>query len=266
MSFLDLLRSFEDVRNKKNNCLFGKQIHETEDHLGIIRIFESRNRRTLTFNSAFEQSCINLTAPHQLAHQYTRGMVLPTFFYRPEKVLLLGLGGGALVHFLHHFFPSAEMEVVELRAKIIEVAKSHLALPDHPAIRLILQDAHIFIRDALPEHYDLLLTDLYLSEGMDMRQATLSFIRRCAGLLTPSGWLVCNLILPDGIKYELLQQLAEEFPALYLCNLIEGNAILLGCRADLTLSAEHLPASPDTTQRECGFDVRTYLNRLTRFS
>ena len=102
MSFLDLLRSFEDVRNKKNNCLFGKQIHETEDHLGIIRILNPKPQ------NADVQLCLRaklyqpdgpssvgppIYARHGTAH----------FLYRPEKVLLLGLGGGALVHFLHHF-------------------------------------------------------------------------------------------------------------------------------------------------------------------
>ncbi len=266
MNFLDLFRSLDEITRKKNNCLFGKQIFETRDNHGVIRVFESKEQRTLTFDSAYEQSCINLDKPYQLAHQYTRAMLIPTFFQTPERALVLGLGGGAMVHFLHHYFPEAHIDVVELRAAIIDVAQTYLDLPRSPALSLKHQDAHIFLRYARPAHYDLLLADMYLSEGMDMRQATHSFVRKCASLLTEDGWLACNLILPDGIKYDFLSQLESTFPTLYLCNLKEGNAILLGCRAERTLGPDQLSVDAHALQATCGYQIQDYLNKLIRFS
>jgi spermidine synthase len=60
-------------------------------------------RLTFVRNNGQEavQSRISLTAPHTLVSQYARGM-FASYLYQPHprRVLIVGLGGGAMVRFL----------------------------------------------------------------------------------------------------------------------------------------------------------------------
>lgn len=90
-------------------------LHETQDALGPIRVLDYGDTRVLSFGDNDEQSKILKTAPHIPQHTYVQGMLLVLLFCQPKSAIVLGLGGGALIHALRRFDAAIKLTAVELR-------------------------------------------------------------------------------------------------------------------------------------------------------
>jgi len=101
----------------------------THDQWGDIMVLEKKDYRILAFDPIYEQSCINIKLPHIPVHEYTRIMLFALAFVRPEKITLLGLGGGCLLNTLNFLLPKCSFYAIELRETVINVAKEYFALP-----------------------------------------------------------------------------------------------------------------------------------------
>lgn len=93
----------------------GDIIHFVADEYGKILVIDDGEYRFLNFNSPFEQSCMSTRFPFQLIHQYTQYMLLVLAFTDPQRIVLLGLGGGSLLRSLHYMLPGCIFNIVELR-------------------------------------------------------------------------------------------------------------------------------------------------------
>jgi len=170
----------------------GKEIIQLYDAYGPVQVFDNGNHRTLMFGSNDQQGCVVKAAPHHIQYDYVRAMLLVLLF-RPEskRCLLLGLGSGSLATTLLHHYENLQVEAVELRHAVIQLAHSHFYLPKSPRLTIHQQDAGIFIGDGEPV-FDLIFSDIYLATGMDLQQATVKFIDDCQQCLAQDGWLILN--------------------------------------------------------------------------
>ena len=85
----------------------GELEHEEVSAFSRIRVRRDGDVRALTFvrdnGQEAVQSRVNLTAPHTLMAPYTRAMFAGYLYQpHPRRVLIVGLGGGAMVRFLTH--------------------------------------------------------------------------------------------------------------------------------------------------------------------
>lgn len=87
-------------------------------------------------------------------------LVLPGFFLKhpPKKVLVLGLGGGSVIHLIRHFFPSCDIHCVELEKQHIHIAKRYFKIPDD--ITVIHGDAYQYLANTSVK-YDWILDDVF---------------------------------------------------------------------------------------------------------
>lgn len=69
---------------------------------------------------------VDLEKPHELLAPYSHCMFL-SYVFRPkqENVLIVGLGGGAMVHFLRHYDPQVKIDVVEIDAVVVGIADQY---------------------------------------------------------------------------------------------------------------------------------------------
>ena len=173
--------------------LFGREIYRVRDAVGWICVFDDGQRRLLAFGNQVEQSCMSLNEPYRLQHVYTQTMVLAALF-TPQlaRATLLGLGGGSLARTLLHYFPDCRVTAVELRAQVEAVARQFFELPQDPRLRVVIGDAADYLKRSR-KPTDLILADLYGSEGMDARQTHPTFLQQCRTALSPSGVLAVNL-------------------------------------------------------------------------
>ena len=95
------------------------------------------------------QSAINSQAPQLLVMknlQYLMGILL--FIPPPEKILLLGVGAGSLVHFFRHYLPESHITGVDYDAELIHIAQTKMMLPEaDERLNLVIDDAHRYITE-----------------------------------------------------------------------------------------------------------------------
>ncbi|MFN2362022.1 MAG: spermidine synthase [Marinobacter sp.] len=208
----------------------GEIIHYTRDALGGILVIDYRKHRVMTFDSVFEQSKIDRRKPHLPVHEYSRAMLLPVAFAQPSHVTVLGLGGGVMASALLHLLPDCQVHAVELRNRVLQVAREYFSLPQSANLSVTIGDA----RDALGKMPDsstsLVLADMYNSDRMSPAQAQREFIRQCSRVLSSGGWLSINYHRTPDINGPLFRQLRAEFAVLLLFKSKTNNTVIFASK------------------------------------
>lgn len=204
----------------------GKIIHFSQDDHGRILVIDDGDRRVLNFDSLFEQSSMQLSYPYQLAHEYTKLMLLVLAFIEPKQIILLGLGGGSLLRSLHHILPDCYFNVIELRQTVVDIAKDYFSLPDDHRVTISVNDALKEISQVESASSDIIFSDMYDAYQMVPAQVQHTFLVACSRILTSQGWLVVNLYNIPGDRSAFLKVLSHVFPTVILSRTAE-NTILL---------------------------------------
>lgn len=208
----------------------GEIIHYTRDALGGILVVDYRKHRVMTFDSVFEQSKIDRRRPHLPVHEYSRAMLLPVAFVQPTHVTVLGLGGGVMTSALLHLLPDCQVHAVELRPRVLEVAREYFSLPHSTNLTVTIGDARDALGKAANESTDLIFADMYNSDRMSPTQAQREFIRQCSRVLSGAGWLAINYHRTPDINGPLFRQLRGEFAALLLFKSKTNNTVIFASK------------------------------------
>ena len=94
-------------------------------------------------------------------------LMLGGFFLQwpgPRHILILGVGGGAVIRQLLHYFPEAKITGIELVPLHITLAKQYFGLDD-PRVRLVASDAVDWVKNAKPQQFDLIIDDVFGEVG-----------------------------------------------------------------------------------------------------
>jgi len=209
----------------------GKLIHLSRDSEGPIEIVEEGSLRALHFGSSARQSCVDMARPQRLVLSYSEAMMASLLFQpAPQRILMVGLGAGALAHFLLHHLPLCRVEAVEMRLPVIRLARSWFALPDTARLNIHHGDGGEFVRRA-GGRYDLLLVDAYHAEGMAAAVDNRDFFSACHSRLNPGGVLSINLW---SSQQRRLRQSLSELGNAFSGHLLQlpvkgrGNVVALG--------------------------------------
>lgn len=208
----------------------GREIHRRYDEWGPIVVMEDDNKRYLSFGTLDEQSCLAKQAPLQLQHEYARAMASVLVLYPltslPNAITLLGVGGGSMASVLNHHLPLAHIQAVELRRAVLLVAQQYFGLPRVPNLTLHQADAKAFLQQVPPHRCDLLISDVYLAEGLYETQLSEEYIALCARHLSANGWLVFNLWKEHREHPTFFTQLEAHFATRLHTTTSDGNWIL----------------------------------------
>jgi spermidine synthase len=150
-------------------------------------------------------------------------LFLPAFFYPPQRikrVLVLGVGGGAVIRQLLHFVDPDEIVGVELNPIHLKVAKKYFGLRGKK-ITLIKADAVQWSRDYRGVRFDLIIDDIFAEQNGTPARAVLADVKWFNSLikhLNPSGVLVSNFISSREMKqcaYFTEPKLRQKFASAY---------------------------------------------------
>jgi spermidine synthase len=182
----------------------GRLEHEEVSAFSRIRIRRDGDVRALTFvrddGREVVQSRVNLTAPHTLASPYARSM-FASYLYQPHprRVLIVGLGGGAMVRFLTHHEAQVDIDAVEIDPVVVRLADQYFGVRSGGNVRVHTADAVKFVESAA-DRYDLILMDAFLrpssdtdATGVPTRLKTLEFLGRLKRTLAPGGVVAFNV-------------------------------------------------------------------------
>jgi spermidine synthase len=220
---------------------------ETRSEFSHIRIRRANQMRTMSFvrDSGEEvvESQVNLQRPHELAVTYTRYMFLSYLFRpQPKKVLIVGLGGGGMIHFLKHHDPQLQVDVVEIDPVVVKLAADYFGVRSEGNVRIITEDAFKLLAET-PEKYDVIYMDAFLkpsddtdATGVPLKLKTEEFYRGVQAKLTSDGVMAFNVNGHRDLADDL-EALRRAFGQSYVFDLPEKNGVVvIG-----TLAAERVP-------------------------
>jgi spermidine synthase len=213
------------------NGIHGQIIHSTNDHLGNLLVIDYRDYRVLTFDSDYTQSGYSLAKPYAVAHEYIRIMMLVLGLITPKNVMLLGLGGGSLLRSMHHHLDACNFNVVELRAKVIEVAQYYFDLPVDERVKYTCADASNYLTRALSASSDIIFSDLFDAYFMSPAQVKPVFVEQCHRVLSDRGWLVINFHHLPLARSAFFAALNEYFPNFFVFSAEADNHILFASKS-----------------------------------
>lgn len=125
-------------------------------------------------------------------------LVLPSV----RRVLLLGVGGGAVVHVLRTFVQPQQMVGVDLSPMHLQLARRYFDLAG-PDLELHCADARAFVRDYRGDAFDLVIEDLFGgSHGRPERAivADRAWCEALGRLVAGDGALVINTLSRQEVR------------------------------------------------------------------
>ncbi|RTE66618.1 hypothetical protein EH243_05920 [Amphritea opalescens] len=243
----------------------GTEITRQFDEHGPIYVYDDGPYRYMSFGSGGEQSRIDRSRPDYPVYQYLQVMLLGLLYQpAPQQALMLGLGGGSLVHALLSYSANLEITVAELRQQVLNTATEYFQLPDTPRLTITISDAMEYLCQQ-NSTYDLIFTDLFSDTGMQHQQLQKEYLEQCYRLLSDQGVLVLNL-WDEGHGYHprANQQLSDLFGDNWLCCTVDsGNLIAFGFKGGKPESNPRaLLNGAKKLEKRLGFPARKLLNRI----
>jgi spermidine synthase len=218
--------------NINGNC-----IAITSDEHGQVYVYETRNSRILSFDGKIYQSSMKLNNINGLHLMYTQAMMAALLFIPQVKTAtVMGLGAGSMVKSLLNSFPELDVHAVEYRKAVVKAAQKHFYLPYTNRLCIHVDDAvhHIKHTDIKS---DIIFSDLFNTDGMEVNQVQSSYLRDCKDALTEQGVLALNICnTSPRLREELDQLLINEFNnQLLQFDVDEGNTIIFAFKNDKPL-------------------------------
>lgn len=118
-----------------------------------------------------------------------------------KKVLILGLGAGSIVSILiDTFHKDCRITGIEADEVVIELAKKHFSINRFKNLTIINTDAYNFALKCA-ETFDLIAVDIFVEDETPVKFSDKQFLSALSNMLTPSGIICYNRMLP-GTKSE----------------------------------------------------------------
>lgn len=156
-------------------------------------VLDDGERRYLHFSMRLMQSAMLKRAPNALDLRYTQKMMLFLLFVpRPQRIVLIGLGGGSLLKFCHHRLTRTQLVAIELDPHVIAL-RDAFAIPPDSARQEIHQGDGADYLAGCDDRIDVLLVDAFDRTGIAPRLADHAFFDDVAARLSGKGVLVVNL-------------------------------------------------------------------------
>lgn len=190
------------------------------------------------------QSKVNLSHPADLSLRHYHYLLAEMLFVPPpQKVLLLGLGGGDLLRFFDCHFPLCSVTAMELDPVIVKVAKEFFHLPaESVRFSLAVGNALTFY-EQISTSQDLIFLDVFQDAHLPAEFSEMAFFLQCKQALSEKGCLAINLIPKDAADFTgTLARLRVVFDKFTLCLTVpqHQNIIILAFNerpADLSRAA-----------------------------
>lgn len=175
-----------------------------------INVFVGIGEPTLVADNLIESG-------HVLTHIWKTGLnnLLPKS-YTPQKILLLGLGGGSNAHLVASRYPKAKITAVEIDSQMVEIAKNYFKVSRHKNLKIVIGDAEKFVSNIpRPKNhnpaYDLILMDCFVGKFIPLSLQKISFIKK---LYQNSRYVLINRIWYNEHHLEsvfFLKELSKHF-------------------------------------------------------
>jgi spermidine synthase len=242
-------------------------LYEKQSPYSFIRVTEDgEGRRSLRFDrSGALQSQVRPGEPLRLEIGYTQvAMAGLTFVPAPKRLLVVGMGGGAMPMFLRAVLPNAYIDTVDIDPDVVDVAKRFFGFQEDARMHAHVADGRRFIEEKRPA-YDIIFLDAFGPLSIPEHMGTREFLLAVRARLAPGGVVVSNVWQePNPLYPSMVRTYKDAFPRLLTFDVPQGsNRILVGLTRPRAPSLAVLEARAERLerQRHVPFD----LSALVRF-
>ncbi len=156
-------------------------------------LYEEAGIVKLHFHISSVQSEMREDRPDHLILSYTRTMMAFLLFNRsPEKLVIIGLGGGSIAKWCYRNLPSSNITVAEINPHVIRLRERFYIPQNDERFRVLCEDGAAYVA-RISDPIDVLIVDGFDAEGQPPELCSEEFYRACYNALTPSGLMVVNL-------------------------------------------------------------------------
>ena len=226
---------------------FNRKIHKSVSEDSIVEVTETNGIRSLHLGSVTIQSSMKVKSPFELELPYTRGMMgFLLFSDAIRNLLTIGLGGGSVPKYIHAFCPEIRQTVIEINPQIINIARSHFAVPDNDTRLNVIEGDGLAYLAENQQSADCLMIDAFDAHGIPTDFCSQEFFDACEKALTQQGILTINLWGSDKNFDSYLQRIERSFnnKTLMLPTGKPGNIVVFGFKLtpDLNLASLRMRA------------------------
>lgn len=213
----------------------------TVEKRGSIVELRARSRRGEALESA-----VDLTDPLQPIVPYTRSVYAGLFFQpKPERVLMIGLGGAGFHRLFAAAFPESTLQTVELDPKVLELCQTRMAFQPTAKTPVTVMDGRMFVkRDR--QTWDWIILDAFRGGYVPPHLKTEEFYRECAARLSDRGVFISNLHATSELYYSDIKTIQAVFPQVVLFE-TAGRGNVIACavkyRSPVVTDPAQWPAS-----------------------
>jgi spermidine synthase len=149
--------------------------------------------KSMVFSDIDIQSRMSVARPDELQFEYTRLMMGVLLFQpQPQRILMVGLGGGSLAKFCYKHLPDTHITVVEINPHVIALRQSFCIPDDDARFQVVQMDAAHFMAQT-EQTFDVVFVDGFDQHGMPEQLCSPQFYSDCRRVLTVGGMAVANL-------------------------------------------------------------------------
>ena len=196
----------------------------TVQRTGTIIELRARSRA-----GVFRESAVDLADPLTQQVPYTKTLYAGLFFQpKPQKVLMIGLGGAGFHRLFTAAFPDTTLQTVELDPKVVELTKERLYFKPTDKTPIATQDGRIYIKRS-QEKWDWIILDAYRGGYVPPHLKTKEFYQECAAKLADNGVLLTNLHATTALFYTDLKTLTDVFPQVVLFANAQNPGNVIAC-------------------------------------
>ena len=172
-------------------------IHTERSAYRDIFVYEQDDVRCMRFTRkpSVRQTCTYLKDPDRMVFPYTKMMMGALYLApNPNRILVIGLGGGTLAKTLSSIYPNSEIVSVEIDRAVIKTAEKYFGFKASGKMKVFEQDGRAFVRSALRKNdrYDLIFLDAFDHEYIPEHMLTKEFLEELRDILLPGGVLAAN--------------------------------------------------------------------------
>lgn len=231
-----------------------------------VTISEVDGVRCLHLGTKWVQGAMRVADPDAIELEYVQQMMMWALFnLRPQRIVQLGLGAGALTKFCYRYFPDAHVRAIELNAEVITACEALFGLPpNNDRLDVVVMDAMDFVTDVSNRAtVDVLQVDLYDEQAHGPVFQSAEFYQACADCLTPGGMMTVNLFCDYPGHGENLEAMSHAFEAVvWLPEVHDGNVVAIAFKKAPAVDFDQLYLRASDIQQGMGLPAKSWVDGL----
>lgn len=230
-------------------------LYSRQSPLGLIEVITTSEPEVLSIceNKDYDvmQSTFKQGDPTYLGLLYEPLVTISFCFTKKlNKVLLLGLGAGDFLGYLMNYFPTAQVDAVEINPAMIDIVKQFREMDIKNLANYHCRDGFEYV-DEIKGHYDLIFCDMYLEKPSIAEKYT-NLFKKLKNCLKEGGVFIFNAYIPL-VPRAVVKDIFENFENIAAAMTDDEGNIVLICYQGPAKTKENFEKIAGDMQDKYGF-------------